>query len=71
MDVQLILSLWNELGWFGKALAALLALHPVASVIVAVTDTPKDDKLYGKFYRLILMPVALNVGKAFDKGAHK
>ena len=38
----------------------------VASIIVAVTPTPKDDAIVGKIYR-ILDWCALNVGKAKEK----
>ena len=29
------------------------ALHALALVIVNTTDTPKDNELYGKFYKVI------------------
>ena len=38
----------------------------VASIIVAVTPTPKDDALVGKAYKA-LEALALNVWKAKDK----
>lgn len=33
--------------------AALVVLHLVATVIVNLTDTPLDDKILGKVYRLV------------------
>ena len=38
-----------------------------ASIIAAITPTPKDDKWIGKLYKLIDM-AALNIGKAKDRG---
>jgi hypothetical protein len=40
-----------------------LAIHAAASAIVALTPTPADDKLVGKFYKLIEI-AALVIGKA-------
>lgn len=40
-----------------------LAIHAVASIIVAMTPTPSDDKIVGKIYKLI-ETLALVVGKA-------
>ena len=40
-----------------------LAVHALASVIVAATPTPKDDAILSKFYKLIEL-VSLTVGKA-------
>jgi len=37
-----------------------------ASLIAAVTPTPKDDKIVGKLYK-VLDWFALNIGKAKDK----
>jgi len=44
-------------------LEALLAVHAAASVLTALTPTPKDDELVSKFYR-VLETIALVVGKA-------
>lgn len=71
MEIELIMQLWDQLGWVGKTLAVLLAIHPVASVIVALTPTPADDKWPGLLYQKVLMPLALAVGKATDKGPGK
>ena len=66
MDVELLLimELWGSLGLFGKAVAVLLGLHPLASLIVALTPTPKDDALLSQVYSKVLKPLALAVGKA-------
>jgi hypothetical protein len=46
-----------------KYLEVALAIHAAASVIVALTPTPKDDKLVGKLYKLIEI-CALVIGRA-------
>jgi len=48
---------------FNKYLEAALAIHAAASVITAMTPTPKDDMVLGKIYKIIEM-IALVVGKA-------
>jgi hypothetical protein len=40
-----------------------LAIHAAASVIVALTPTPADDKVVSKIYKLIEF-LALAVGRA-------
>ena len=40
-----------------------LALHATASIIVATTNTPKDDEILGKIYKIIEF-FALAIGKA-------
>ena len=44
-------------------LEALLAVHAAASVLTALTPTPKDDELVSQFYK-VLETIALVVGKA-------
>jgi hypothetical protein len=44
-------------------LEVALAIHAAASAIVALTPTPKDDKLVRKAYKLIEI-AALVVGRA-------
>ncbi len=46
-----------------KYIEAALAIHAAASVICALTPTPKDDKILGKVYKVI-ETIALVVGKA-------
>ena len=51
----------------GNALAIIMAIISVASIIAAVTPTPKDDVWIAKLYKLIDL-FALNVGKAKQTG---
>ena len=50
----------------GNALAIIMAIISVASIIAAITPTPKDDQIIGKVYKLLDW-CAINVGKAKDK----
>ena len=45
---------------------AVTLIVTVASIIAAVTPTPKDDEWMGKLYKLI-DALALNIGKAKDR----
>lgn len=49
---------------------AALAVHAAASVITALTPTPKDDALVVKAYRIIEL-AALVVGRAKEPGTEK
>ena len=49
---------------------AALAIHAAASVITALTPTPKDDALAVKAYRVIEL-LALVVGRAKEPGTEK
>jgi|TARA_R100001594_G_scaffold799_1_gene3234 hypothetical protein len=51
----------------GNILALIMAIISVASIIAAITPTPKDDVWIGKLYKLIDL-CALNIGRAKDKG---
>ncbi|MGA1386510.1 MAG: hypothetical protein ACO306_07320 [Flavobacteriaceae bacterium] len=51
---------------FAKYVEAALAIHAAASVITALTPTPKDDAFLGKIYKII-ETIALVVGKAKQK----
>lgn len=44
----------------------ITAIIAIASLVAAVTPTPKGDKLSGKLYKAIDF-LALNIGKAKDK----
>ena len=44
----------------------ITAIIAIASLVAAVTPTPKDDVWIGKLYKLIDL-CALNIGKAKDK----
>ena len=44
----------------------ITAIIAIASLVAAVTPTPKGDKLLGKLYKVIDV-LALNIGKAKDK----
>lgn len=48
---------------FSKYVEAALAIHAAASVICALTPTPKDDAFLSKLYKVI-ETIALVVGKA-------
>tara|TARA_R100000030_G_scaffold21428_1_gene15433 strand:- start:238 stop:399 length:162 start_codon:yes stop_codon:yes gene_type:complete len=49
-----------------NVLVWITAIIAIASVIAAITPTPKDDVWFGKLYKIIDW-CALNVGKAKDK----
>ena len=51
---------------FSKYVEAALAIHAAASIICALTPTPKDDAFLGKLYKVI-ETIALVVGKAKQK----
>lgn len=51
---------------FAKYVEAALAIHAAASVIVALTPTPKDDVVLARLYKII-ETIALVVGKAKQK----
>jgi len=48
----------------------ITAIISIASVIAAITPTPKDDVWFGKLYKIIDW-CALNVHKAKDKAPKK
>lgn len=50
-----------------QVIGALTSIVTGASALAALTPTPKDDTFLGKVYKLIDF-LALNVGKAKDKG---
>jgi len=44
----------------------LTAIVTIASIVAAITPTPKDDEMIGKLYKLVDL-LALNIGKAKEK----
>jgi len=57
--VNFIMGIWN-------ILMIIPIIITMASAVVALTPTPKDDALWGKLYKYLEM-LALAVGKAKDK----
>jgi|TARA_R100000750_G_scaffold61417_2_gene52469 hypothetical protein len=55
------------MGVLVNIVAVVMLIVTVASIVAAVTPTPKDDKWIGKLYKLIDI-AALNVWKAKQKG---
>ncbi len=51
------------LGMIGEWLGIVTGVVCGASIICALTPTPKDDAMIGKLYK-ILETLALNIGKA-------
>ena len=51
------------MGMIGEWLGIITGVVCAASMICALTPTPKDDVMIGKLYKLIEM-LALNIGKA-------
>ena len=47
--LQYLLNNWAEVAGIAGA------LHLLALAIVNLTPTPKDDEIYGKFYKVIVM----------------
>jgi hypothetical protein len=48
-----------------EIVAILTSLVTLASLVTAMTPTPKDDAIVGKIYKIVEW-LALNVGKAKD-----
>ena len=55
---------------FANFIALIMAIISCASIIAAVTKTPKDDVWIGKLYKLIDF-CALNIGRAKMKAGDK
>lgn len=53
-----------------QIVGALTSIVTGASALAALTPTPKDDSIIGKLYKIIDF-LALNIGKAKDKGDQK
>ena len=55
---------------FANLIAVVMAIISGASIIAAVTKTPKDDVWIGKLYKIVDI-CALNIGKAKMKAGDK
>ena len=55
------------LDFIGNVIVIVTGIVTVASLIAAATDTPKDDEMIGKLYKLVDI-LALNIGKAKTDG---
>lgn len=66
---QYLLAAWSELGLVSKVVGVLWALVPIASLIVSLTPTPKDDAVFGKYVYPLLEKMALVFFKAKDKAS--
>ena len=53
-----------------QIIGALTSIVTGASALAALTPTPKDDSFIGKLYKVVDF-LALNIGKAKDKGDRK
>mgnify|MGYP003151471079 CR=1 FL=1 len=55
------------MGMVLNIIAVVTLIITVASIVAAITPTPKDDMWIGKLYKLIDL-LALNIGKAKQRG---
>ena len=53
-------------GFIGEWLGIIAGVVCAASIICALTPTPRDDAMIGKLYKALEL-LALNIGKAKDK----
>ena len=53
-------------GFIGDWIGIITGIVCAASIICALTPTPKDDQLIGKLYKAIEL-LAFNIGKAKQK----
>tara|TARA_R110001599_G_scaffold315079_1_gene523611 strand:+ start:295 stop:459 length:165 start_codon:yes stop_codon:yes gene_type:complete len=51
------------MGMIGEWLGIVTGVVCAASIICALTPSPKDDAMIGKLYKIVEM-LALNIGKA-------
>ena len=58
--------MWDFISSVWAFMSAIPAIISICSVIVMLTDTPKDDALWAKCYKYIEV-FALALGKAKDK----
>ena len=67
MDILInFLAQWGKLPLIVQIVGVLMALHPVASAIVALTPTPRDNNILAKVYKVV-EALSLTVGKAKEK----
>ncbi len=57
--VEFVMGIWN-------ILMIIPIIITIASIVVSLTPTPKDDKIWAKLYKYLEI-LALAVGKAKDK----
>ena len=57
--VEFIMGIWN-------ILMIIPIIITIASIVVSLTPTPKDDKIWAKLYKYLEI-LALAIGKAKDK----
>ena len=55
------------MGMVLNIVAVVTLIITVASIVAAITPTPKDDAWIGKLYKLVDL-LALNIGKAKQRG---
>ena len=55
------------MGMVMSIVAIVTLIVTVASIVAAITPTPKDDAWIGKLYKLVDL-LALNIGKAKQRG---
>jgi len=51
------------MGIIGEWIGIITGVVCLASIVCALTPTPKDDKMIGRFYKFLEL-MALNIGKA-------
>ena len=54
------------MGMIGEWIGIITSIVCLASMVCALTPTPKDDAWIGKLYKFVDL-LALNIGKAKDK----
>ena len=54
------------MGIIGEWIGIMTGVVCLASIVCALTPTPKDDAMISKFYKMLEL-LALNIGKAKEK----
>jgi|TARA_R110000796_G_C14509600_1_gene429761 hypothetical protein len=54
------------MGIIGEWIGIITGVVCLASIVCALTPTPKDDAMISKFYKMLEL-LALNIGKAKQK----